>query len=463
MTITIICISIGVVLIIAAATSSSDEEHKGFGDLSDHLSSYSNGYALAGGLKATNLDTAYKNALIVGQSGSGKTSTVLVGSTFTLARGKASLCSMDVSGEIHKLTSGYLAKHGFNIHCIDFGPNSDGFNVFDLCRVPTDAQKVAHTIIKNSGVESKSDMYWSASAEMLLSVFMQYLILHAEPKYRSMANVVRLVETFSAEPQKTDRLFVSAKDEKLLASYKAVNAAGERTLQSTVSMALTALKIFKSPAVARCTAMSTFDFSSFRKEKTVLYICTPLNEVSFMAPISALLFESLFKEILSRIPDKSENSIFCLLDEMVTMKFQNLGLVYSNCRKYRAGCMGLVQDERMLEMNYSPAEAHAIRTNSFSKVYLKGQPLATCKMLEETLGRCAVKDERGIERMKPLMEASEIRMSSEAIILCGSSLPLKAKMTPFFDHYVLNSRTKIPPYQSERKIPFDEPPLIPLD
>ncbi|MGC4100872.1 type IV secretory system conjugative DNA transfer family protein [Ferruginibacter sp.] len=439
-----------------------DSFNAAFGNAGDHLSTFNMGFAITGGMRALTREVSYKNALIIGQSGSGKTSTVLIGSVFTLSRGNNSVAIMDVSGEIFQLTSGYLASQGYKIICIDFGENSDGFNPLSTCKTPNDIQRVAQILVKNSNVESKSDQFWSTAGEMMLSTFMQYLLFYAEPQYHSMANVLAMIETFAAEPEKIDKLFVKV-DEKLLRSYKALVATPDRTLQSIISTAIATLKIFKNPAVARCTAFNTINIPSMRMEKTALFICIPVNQVNFLAPISALLFESLFQEMLSRIPDKNECACFFLLDELVTMRFQNLGIVYSNCRKYRCGCMGLIQDERMLEMNYSSAEAHAIKTNSFSKVYLQGQPLGTSLQLQEALGQRIVINEKGIEKRVHLMEAPAIRMSKEAIIFLGAELPLKEKMHPYYNHFVFNNRTKITPYQAIKKIPFDEPPIIPLD
>jgi type IV secretion system protein VirD4 len=458
-------IIIGVIILFGLFSSGKKETEEKFnaefGNADDHLSVFNLGFSLTGGRPATTRDVAFKNALIIGQSGSGKTSTVLIGSVFTLSRGNSSMAIMDVSGEIYQLTSGYLASQGYKIICIDFGENSDGFNPLATCKTPNDIQRVAQILVKNSNVESKSDQFWSTAGEMMLSTFMQYLLFYAEPEYHSMANVLAMIETFAAEPQKIDKLFVKV-DEKLLRSYKALVATPDRTLQSVIATAIATLKIFKNPAVARCTAFNTVDIPSLRKEKAALFICIPVNQVNFLAPVSALLFESLFQEMLSRVPDKSECACFFLLDELVTMRFQNLGIVYSNCRKYRCGCMGLIQDERMLEMNYSSAEAHAIKTNSFSKVYLQGQPLGTSIQLQETLGQRIVVNEKGMERRMHLMEAPAIRMSKESIILLGAELPLKEKMYPYYNHYSFNARTKMTPYQATKKIPFDEPPLLPL-
>lgn len=463
MTILLICIAI--VIIAGAASKKKDGPEGQFGNASDHFSRFNKSFCLTGGLRATTLDTAFKNALIVGSSGSGKTSCVLTSSIFSLCRSNTSMCILDVSSEVKKLTSGYMAsKRNYKVYSFDLTETSDGFNPLDICLDPvSDSQKLAHILLRNGNIESKSDQYWLTSAENLSAIFIQYVVQYAPPEVRSMASVVRLLEVFAAEPAKIDKMMIATRNDKLLTSYKAANAVGEKTLQCTLSSALMGLKIFKHPAVSRCTAVSTFDFRTFRKEPSILYICIPVSDVAFMAPISAVLFENLFREVLSRIPDKSrELPIAALIDELLTMKLQQLGLVYSNCRKFRCAVMSLVQDEKMIEMNYSSSEAHAIKSNSYSKVYLKGQSPSSCKNLEEILGRYTYKED-GVEHTKKIMEAAQIRMSKKAIITLGSSKPLLETMTPFFEHNVLNARAKIPPYESGRKIPFDEPPLIPID
>jgi len=438
-----------VIFLLVVGKFSLNSKEDVFGNINSIVSIFNFGFSLTGGLRATAREVAYKNALVVGPSGSGKTSTVLIGTLNSIARSNSSMVVLDVSGEIYTLMSNYLSTK-YTIYCIDFSAHSDGFNPLDCSNV-SDIQKVAGILIKNSGTESKSDPYWSASAEKILCIFIQYLKEYTPEEYHSMANLVRMIETFAGESEKIDQCFAKTSGD-ILTSYKSIISVGEKTLQSSVSTALVALKLFKNPEVARCSAKTTVRFEDFRKEKSILFINTPVTDVNFLAPYSALLFEQLFKVVLSHIPGKHECSIFAILDEMVAMRFQNLGLVFSNIRKYKGGCIGIVQDERMLEMNYSSAEAHAIKTNSFSKVYLPGQPHATCKILEEMIG----KDEHN----KVAMTAAQIRTAEEAIIICGNKKPFKEKMIPFYNHFILNKRTKYPKYEVQRKIPFDTPPIL---
>lgn len=456
----------GIIILLIAGLlnqNSAQPYNAEWGNAFDHLSIFNKGFSLAGGLAATTREQAYRNALVVGATGTGKTSAVLLSTLYTLSRAKSSIIILDVSSENFNLSSGYLSqKKNRNIYSFDLSETSDGFNVLQLCKSVDQIDKVAHVLIRNAQVESKSDPFWSTSAQMVTSLFMQFLFEYGEEHQKNMANVVLLLETYMAEPQKIDLLFIKAKNEKLMLSYKTLNAIPEKTRQSVLSTALAALRLFKSPAIARCTSVNTFDIAAFRKEPSILYLCIPLNQINFLAPLCAVIFETLFQEFLSRIPDKDENDIFFLIDEMMTLKL-DLGLVFSNCRKYRCGCMGLIQDEKMLEMKYSHSEAYAIKSNACSKVYLPGQSLVTCKELQEILGKQNIKTEKGEEKQVYLMESAEIRTFSKAIILINNSLPLQRTIRPFYNHLIYNARTKIPPYVSERKIQFDEPSLIQFD
>lgn len=443
--------------------NTNDHSYKStFEPLSSVTGLLNHGFSLNGSFWwATSKDIAHRNALVVGPSGSGKTSTVLVGSVHSISRGKGSMAILDVSGEIYDLTSGWLKKKGYKVYVINFDNNSDSFNPLLLSQDINDVLKTAFLLIKNSNIESKSDPYWASSAEMMLGLFIEYLVFYTDRKYCNMYNLVRLTDMFAADVRKVDMLFVRTGNEDLITRYKAMNAVSEKTLQSTLATVRTAIKVFGTPSVRRCTASNTIDFSTFRKEKSALFICTPLNEVNYYAPISALLFDALFREMLSRIPESSEHSIYCLIDEFSTMKL-SIGHVWPNVRKYRCGCMAIVQDERMLEMCCSPTEAHALKTNSYSKAYLPGQPLSTCKALEETFGRYTYTDERGIERTRQLMTASEIRTCEDALILCGNKPPVRAKLRPYYESLILRRRTSLPPYL-RTDISVSEPPLLPFE
>jgi type IV secretion system protein VirD4 len=428
------------------------------------LSRWNKGFCLTG-VRTMTKKMSCSNCSVYGASGSGKSSTIIVPSAFSLARGESSLCFNDPSGEVYQKVSGYLQKLGYEIRRIDFSrpEQSDCFNPLLRCRTVSDIKQVSNLIIRNTIGDSKGDPFWDRSSEMLITMMGRYLTFYAKPEYRTLTNVLRLIETFATFPKKLDHLFVATHDEELLNSYRATIVTGDKTLQSIIATARAALNVWSDPTVIQTTSRDTLDFALLRKEKVALFVCNPIQHIHYYKPLAALFFESLFNEILSRLPSDNERSIYLLLDEAATMKFSALSTTISNIRKYQAGIMLVVQDYQQLVALYGREEAHNIRTNTYAQVYLKGQPLETCKELETTLGRFTYADERGIEKVRLLMSADEIRKSEESIILCGNHPPIKAKMTPYYERYLLRKRTSLPAFQPLATAQSAMPPLIQFD
>lgn len=439
--------------------------HAAFGDPGEYLSRFNHGFAVTGS-KALTRELSHTNCALFGPTGSGKSSTVIINSAISLARKRATIIFNDVSGELWEYTSGYLARKGYVVLRLNFSDplHSESFNPLLYCFSISDIQKLALLIIRNSIGESKSDPFWENSAMMLLSLMARYLVFHAVPEHRTMQNVLRLVEKFAVggEDQSIDRLFVRTGDEELLAAYKATVVMGEKTLQSVISTLRTALSLWMDPAVCSTTARNTIDLGMLRAKPVAIYMNTPLKDLLYYKPISALFIQTLFNHVLSRIPKRDERSIFFLLDEFATYRFPSISTVVSNIRKFNAGLLLCMQDEMSLISQYGPAQAHEVKTNCGCQVYLKGQPLHTCRELSQILGKYTYTDEKGIERSRELLTPDEIRMTEEAIILINNAPPLLCKTVPHFQNIWMSSLTSLPPYEVPEK-GIITPPLIPIE
>jgi type IV secretory pathway TraG/TraD family ATPase VirD4 len=457
-------IAISILLILAGLLSKPQGEHTynaKFGDTFENLSWFNHGFAITGS-KALTKKMSYTNVALFGPTGSGKTSTAILGCAFSLCRGKSSVVFNDVSGEIYEKTSTYLARKGYRILHLDFSnaSHSESFNPLLECKSISDIQKVALLIVRNAIGESKGDAFWEQSAVILLSVFMRYLVFHTAPQFRTLQNVLRLIEKFAVDGKQVDKLFVRTGDESLLAAYKATLVVGEKTLQSIIATARTALNLFTDTEVCMTTATNSIDFSLLRKEPVALYVCNPLKDLLYFKPLSALFFQSMFNYVLSRIPGKEERSIFFVMDEAATMRFPALSTTISNIRKFNAGILLCMQDEQALIAQYGQAEAHQIKTNCGTQVYLKGQPLHTCTELSRILGRYTIIDENEKERgTRELMTPDEIRMCEDAIVLINNQAPLRCKTVPVYQNIWLGHHTKLPAYQLSARAVKD-PPLI---
>jgi len=419
---------------------------------------FNKGFSLDGGMRASTLKDSYKNMLVIGQTGSGK-SCILTSSIFTLSRGKSSMVVMDVSGTLFNTTSGYLASLGYDIYSINFTAKSDGYNPLDDCNSISDCEKLASTLIANGNVSSKTDQFWSSSSVQGLSMFIIYLALYAPPEFKTMANLVILLDTYAAEPAVIDKLFI-ASPAYLLKMYKAFNAMSPNTRQSVLVTMRVAIKLYSNEAVAHCTSKTTIPFSSFRKRPSVLYICVPVTELQFLTPFATVVYEKVFKEIMAQIPSKNDLSVFCLVDELILFRFQNLGTIYSNIRKYKGGVMSLIQDTKMMQMNFSEAECYSITSNAYIRAYLQGLDHKTCNELEKEFGSMLIIDKNGHQKTVPLLSSAQIRLSPYMYILAASHPPIQVRLKKFFKHQIFKRYAAVPPVELQEKIPSQFPLLF---
>ena len=461
---TYIILGIILVCIVAELDNKSPHTFKSeFGNPGEYLSHFNHGFSVTGS-KALSKKMSYENCALFGPTGSGKTSTVILNSALSLSRGKSSIIFNDVSGEIYQRTSGFLAERGYKILRLDFSNanKSESFNPLLSCKTISDIQKVALLIIKNTNGESKTtDPFWEQSSVMLISLLIRYLLFHTEPEFHTLQNVLRLIEKFAVDGAAIDKMFARTGDEELLNSYKATIVVGDKTLQSIIVSTRVALNLFCDKEVCKTTATNTIDFELLRKEPVALYVCNPLQDLIYFKPLSALFFQSLFNFVLSRIPAKNERSIFFIIDEAATMKFPSFMTTISNIRKYSSGILLCMQVEMALIAQYGQAEAHMIKTNCGTQIYLKGQPLSTCKELSTILGKYTYvdTDKNNQERVRDLMLPDEIRMCDDAIILISNKAPLKCKMVPYYENIWVNHFFQKPPYQLPDKVVNDPTPI----
>lgn len=440
-------------LAVAASSSKRNQNYNAdFINPDKVLLSNAKGFCLTGN-KCLSLKDSFSNALCFGGSGSGKSSRVLIPCILKMA-GKSSLCIHDPSGELFEKTSGAMKHCGYNIKVLNYAnaDYSENFNPLYRVHSISDCKRISKLLIQTSlGGGGKTDPFWNASAESLLSIFIRYVLFHTDEQHHTLYNVLCLINTFSGSPQKVDKLFVQAKDDDLLADYKAFVAYDSKMLMSIVATVRTALSIFADPGVARVTSTDTIDFESFRNEKTILYINNNVNDMKYYSALSSIFFEQFFASVMSKLPKQEDLPIFFLLDEASSLYLSILPIAISNIRKYDAGILQIYQSQSQLFDLYGIPQGRNIVANSFSKVYMSGQPLETARELELILGKYEYIDDDNNRRTRQLLTMDEIRILSESIILVGNLPPIKAKMIPYYEQKELNRLSQLPPYTVEQK------------
>lgn len=434
------------------------EKKKGFNSEFGHESSigsrYNKGLLYSKHRKLTR-KKSFENVLVSGPTGSGKTTKILLKSVFSLKG--VSLIINDPSKEFYQLASGYLSRF-FKILPLNWSDNtiSSGFNLLSLIKKPNDINRVAH-LLTASLDKGNSDPFWSLSVKTLLQVFIR-LVLYQPEQYRNMANVLYILNNFAANPKKVDAWIAKTKDEKLTLDYKALISIPDKTLQNIIASAKAALQLFEDPEIAKTTSVNTINFDELRKKPTIIFLHSSISDQKYVSVLNGIFFEQLYGHLLKRLPEKNELDLFIILEEASSTYVPLLPLALANCRKHRVGNLICVQSPGQLRTMYKD-EADNITSNCISKIFLPGQTdMDTLREIETLSGKCIYKDDKGIERVKPLMTVDEIRLLPEnrSLILSGNKPLIKGRTSPYYKSYKYRKYAQIPPIPLQGDIP-DEP------
>lgn len=411
-------------------------------------------------------DGALTGTLVVGASGTGKSTVVTIPTCYRLL-GK-SVIIHDPSGELAQATMGFFASHNYRIKVIHYSKPeiSDGFNIISWIKSASESYKVASMLVINSTSKSEGSDFWNTQATALIALIIN-CVLKLDKKYQNIANVKYILDCFVGNSDLVDMVVAKTNDPTLVREYKNFIGADPKLLSNIISTARAALQIFSQPSIQKITSFDSIDFEEFRKEKCVLYIQNRTLDLPYYSVLTSIFFERFFSSIMEELPDRNDKEIFFLIDEFSSLRIDTIQLALSNLRKYRASCVLIVQAEEQIQHVYGSQASTAIVANCNNKVYFPNASLDTCKKLSDMLGKREVSitdKESGVvtERfVRPLMTPDEIRKLAynHALIFSGTKAVF-TEVFPYYDQRKLRIYSEIPAPPLVSKVPFDEVPLI---
>jgi len=408
------------------------------------LSSRQYGFCLTGD-KNLSVKNSYTNALIVGGTGVGKSSIVLIPSLYTM---KGSFVIHDPSGELFQKSAGYLKEKGYSIKQLNFSkPDcSSGFNPLQRANTSSEIQKVSSMLVQNALGNGSKDPFWNNQAISLIAMLIT-LLKKQDKQFQNLYNVRLLLTAMGGSPELVDKLFSKHADESLFAEYKSFLSADDKITSGAVATCKAALQTFSDEAIARVTSTDSIDMQEFRKKPTALFIQNSVADQKYYSTLTSIFFEQFFSHVLLRFPNENEKDIFFLIDEASSLSLPTLPLAVANVRKHCAGIMLIVQDFAQLIHNYGRYEADAIKSNCFAKMYFTGQSLDVAKDLEQQLGRFEYKDKEGRKVTRELMTRDEIRTMklNRALLVCGHHSPILARLKPYYQSRIFRLYSELRP------------------
>lgn len=414
-----------------------------FGDYDDIISKHNEGFCIDG---IRHLQVASPNSLVIGGSGTGKTSCIIIPHVLNIKN--TNIFVNDNSKEIYNATCHYLLSQGYSVKVINFGdntaPNGVCYNPLHYIENAADAQRIAFTLVKNELGNSKEE-FWNIMATNLITLIIRVL-LHYDKQYRNLANVSYLLQQLTFNPQLIDKLVAGTHSKELFALYKQYLSYDVKLRSSINATATSSLSLYNDPILASVTATDTLNIDQLRTEKVAIFIHCPLADASYFSGLISLFVSQMCKKLMREIPADNSRYIQFLLDEFSSLYIKDIQIILSNIRKYKINFMLMLQDFQQIEAVYGKQDAQAIKTNCIAKLYFAGMNYYNSKDLSDELGKFEF-EHNGQHRIKELMTPDSLRMLSrdEAILLYGNAQPIKLTMTPYYENPFLQLRIKQPP------------------
>ncbi len=403
------------------------------------------------------------NVLIVGGSGSGKSSSYSIPNAHQLL---GSYIFTDPKGELYDKTAGYFKKNGYEVKLLNLvnPESSDSYNPLFHINSEIDVDVIASTIVKGQKREgSNADPYWDNMAELLLKSLIYYLIAvrpKEEQNLASCAELVRAANNEGGSSLLSDLMNQLPYDHPARMNYKSVSIAEVKTFSSILSTLQASLGKFDSKDIADVTSTNTINFEDIATRKTALFVVSSDTHTAY-----DFLLTIFFSQMIQQLYDFADKNggklavpTFFILDE-----FANIGQIpdfdkkISTSRSRGISFSVILQNLDQLKNIYEKSY-ETIIGNCDTHVFLGSNSYATVEYFSKELGEKTITHEsKSVNRnskevkqgysesdqimARALMTPDELRRmdNNECIIFEKGLKPIKAKKFWWFKKsYMVN-------------------------
>ena len=342
------------------------------------------------------------NDVIIGASGSGKTTSYVYGNIAGLY---GSYVIADTKGDLAAKFSPMLKKAGYDVKVIDFvdTEKSVGYNPMDYIRRKEDGtyneqdvQKLAHLL---SPVTIDGDPYWESSAENLICALIALAIEFEEPQKHNLSTVADLSSMLGYICQGRDGNIVENGMKKLFDMFEYVNRQNcnsfaykrfsrfkelqnsDKTWSCVISFVNKAFTLFDISSIEKMFLdPDKVDLTKLGREKCALFVNVSDVDRS-LDTIVNIFYSQLFQNLISEADNnggKLDVPVRIILDDFATNVYvPDFDKIISVIRSRDISVSIILQSITQLNQLYGQYASRTIINNCDHLLYLGGHDYET--------------------------------------------------------------------------------------
>ncbi|MGI6329610.1 MAG: VirD4-like conjugal transfer protein, CD1115 family [Bacilli bacterium] len=399
------------------------------------------------------VDDGESHSLIIGSTGSGKTTMVVKPLIKILAKKGESMILTDPKGELYEESANMLIERGYNIIVLNLRNPSKG-NAWNPLMLPyrlykegsDKANELLNDLALNLFHDEKGDddPFWENTAAdyftgCALGLFedakveeinlnsISYMTSVGEERYGSSS----YIKQYFMEKDPSKPVYVNV--------ASTINAP-DTTRDSILSVFRQKIKIFAlTEHLSEMLSYSDFDMKEIGLQKTAVFIIIQDEKKTYHA--LATVFVKQCYETLIDVAHENGGKLPIrtnfILDEFANMPpLKDVTTMITAARSRQIRFNLIIQNYAQLNQVYGKENAETIKGNCSNVVYLITKELSVLEELSKLCGEKKEKKKDGKETTKPLITISDLQRLKfkDTIILKDRVYPFKTKLLPMFEY-----------------------------
>lgn len=398
------------------------------------------------------VDNGEFHTLIIGATGSGKTTAVVDPLVQSLARAGESMILTDPKGELYRNHSEMLKSKGYNIIVLNFRNPNLG-NAWNPLTLPYQLHKAGNTdkateLLDDVALNilydpnNKAEPFWEKSAADYFSGLALGLFEDAKESQIHL-NTISYMSTVGEEKFATSDyikeyfLLKGESSSPYVFAANTINAPNE-TKGGILSVFRQKIRLFASrEQLSEMLSHSDFDMRDIGRQKTAVFMIIHDEKTTYHA-LATIFIKQCYETLIDVAQENGGKLPFrtnFILDEFVNMPpLKDVTTMVTAARSRLIRFTFIIQNFAQLNETYGKENAETIRSNCGNLIYLITTELSALEEISKLCGEVKSK-EKEKTTSTPLITVSDLQklQMNEVVIIRTRMSPFRTKLTPSYE------------------------------